>query len=451
MMESLLDADFNLGNLPREKVNKALQWFLKTYLPAGDVTLQPIPVEARVRPSSRVLRQLESRYSPEISAIPRNVQHSIKELSGYLEFLIGPELLPLLLDQKTLPAFFMTGIPETAGILSALGYDRIFQVNACGWSRRHRVVLGFNPRRNAACLVQCAFHSDDQLLNHQARLYQSRRSDQAPEQELVLVLRQPGVTGFPARDALEQLLVQRGEVVDTLFIGFTNPLKSYLDDVQTLSFGDLELKTGYFTDIASKSRHLVLALSAFGANYGTLPAELVKVLARFGLRRVVLVGTGGGISGPRQRFGWVAPDEVWPTVPGCSDQLPTRFVNQAKNLFLPFLVRGGRHVSVISPLAETQAEVRRLRKLEVVAVDCELAHVVLAIADLPKPPKLWALINITDFPLASDHEKAIAEGGISLENSGRQYRAVESALRVLVEALKRDQAGAGTVVRPRNQ
>ena len=94
----------------------------------------------------------------------------------------------------------------------------------------------------------------------------------------------------------------------------------------------------------------------------------------------------------------------------------------------------GRHLTVCSPLLETQERIRAWRKRQTLTVDCELYHLVRLLHEHPGKAVMYALINVTDFPLGDELERQThaAGGTISIENDESQYPRVQEALRLLV-------------------
>jgi hypothetical protein len=120
-----------------------------------------------------------------------------------------------------------------------------------------------------------------------------------------------------------------------------------------------------------------------------------------------------------------------------------RFDNQLQGLELGDAVPDALHATVVSPLVETQAWARRAHQRGVASVDCELYHLVEVCRALDPPPRLTALLSITDFPRTSDHGVR-PPGGIDLENSPEQQAAVHGVLEALVAGLS-----AGSAAPPR--
>jgi hypothetical protein len=483
-----LATDFAIGKLDRSSTERSLRWFVSTYLPHGDVTLRRLA--RRRRAGARRTPRLESGWSPEVSAIPRDAPHGMADLDGYLRRLVGEELVPLYRDPGTSVAFLACDRDEAVRLVAGLSFVSVHLVNAAGLSRRRGTLLAHDPRTDRVCLAEFGFHSDDQLLNHQARIWflgrasppeagpqsvrpppqtsESARFARVSESARfarvrVHVLRPGPGFDFPGRRELAGWLARRGRrrpAPSVLFIGFVNPLRKLLARTETLAIGELRLMTGRLGE------REVIALSAFGAAHGTLPGEIVRLLAPRGLEHVVFVGTGGGIAAAVRRHEWVVPARTMyagaapqapprpPGAPGptpASNGVPVAFDNRAAGLGLAAgAAAGALHASVPSPLVETRERVRQLAASGVASVDCELHHVVRAIAPYRDHLALWALINVTDFPEASEaslHDRdaadrkspASATGGITGENDPGQRRRIEEAFALIVRALARDE------------
>ncbi|MBI3038474.1 hypothetical protein HYY75_05400, partial [bacterium] len=268
---AFLETDLALNTIPREKVIKSLDWFLKTYLPFGEATLAEInqtsgETSKHGNPESKISFDLSSalqhNYSPEVSAIDRLEPHSFHDLDGYLGFQTGPELESFYLDKRLTMGFFMTDEPETCSILKALGYPKLFRVNASGFNRRMRTIIGYNSLSDRVCIAQFAFYSDEQLLNHQARFYFLRRKLFQGAGESVFVLRRRD-PAFPQQEEFKRFLKSLNEPVTCFFAGFTNQLKKILGDFRLVNLGDLSLIVGHLPGKDARKGKLVIGLSGF--------------------------------------------------------------------------------------------------------------------------------------------------------------------------------------------
>ncbi|MBF0499434.1 MAG: hypothetical protein HQM09_04840 [Candidatus Riflebacteria bacterium] len=204
-----LDADINIGLLPRERIQKSLDWFRAKYLPLGDVTLSPYQPSLSLVAGSRHenpprdyqqkhLRSTQSvsgqhlyhdtsqsnsnyvkqnpphasfslGFSPEVLAVDPSAPRSFRNLSGYLSYLVGPELIELYRNPHTSLAFVMADEQTTKSLLGKCGYTMIFRVNACGFACRHATLLGFDPNSDRVCISEYGFHTKEQWLNQQMR------------------------------------------------------------------------------------------------------------------------------------------------------------------------------------------------------------------------------------------------------------------------------------------
>ncbi|OIP24274.1 hypothetical protein AUK22_08945 [bacterium CG2_30_54_10] len=435
MFEGFLDADFNIGILPREKVMKSLDWFMETYLPLGKTTLLPLSADVGMGNGSRIpdLGCLRARYSDEVLKIDRAAHHAFGDLDGYLGIQTGPEMIDLYLHPRTTAGFFALNASETVTLLRKLGYAKIFQVNAAGFSRRVRTIIGYDPRTDRAILAQYDFQTEEQLLNHQARIYLLRRKLPKGAPDRVLVFRRP-MALIPNETEFRAFLGSLGEPVKVFFAGFTNPLKACLTDLSFFRIGEMQFMKGYLPSQPGIPRRLAICLSAFGANYGSLPARLLQALASNGLETVVYVGTGGGLSDFKSRFDWSVPDRVFLALPGWAGELePKRFDNLAARLKLPGMVVNTLHGTVITPLQETVPWIRKACEFGVQSLDCEVWHLVREAALQTRGLRLYVLLNITDFP--SDRPLP-AKGGINTENSLVQFERVKQALEAIVKDLR---------------
>jgi hypothetical protein len=472
-----LDPEFNLKILPRDRTTKGLDWFLKNYLPYGEAVLQPVAAAYETHVPPHLARALHRGYSPEVAAIDRHSSHSFKDLNAYLGFQMGPEFSALYLHPRTAYGFFALPESESVRLINHLGFPEVYFFNACGFQRRMRTLIGFQPALNRVMIVQCAFSSDEQLLNHQARVYLLLREKQYPEPEKVLVLRDPTLDGSAQPEFLAYLR-NLEEPIEVFFGGFTNQLKKLLREPQTLMFGDLVMLTGRLPvrpekslairassgtspsmddrpekslairaisgtspsvdDSSGKPGPRVLALSGFGASYGALPAQIARRLIPHGLKTIVYVGTCGGLKDTGERWSWTIPVRVFRCGPRPEDDsavVPAAPNVRLKNLALGLNLRPAGipalHGTVFSPLLETRARIQQLYDRGVNSVDCELYH----LATLDKKLGIYALMNITDFPLSERETGRPKEGEITTENSDEQYKIVTRALEAIVADL----------------
>lgn len=429
---AFLDTRFNDGTLDRAAVTRSLDWFLANYLPYGSATLAAL--EPPPGPPPRLRPPVREGFAPEVRAIARDEPHSMHDLRGYLELQLGRELLPRLLDPRTSHGYLEGSRDAAVAELLARGFPVVRQVNACGSSRRHRTLLGTDPERDRACLVRYGFDSREQLLNHQARLrFLAGPDGERIPAERVWTALDPAAPDSPDLDRLEAWLDARSAPVRVLVTGFTQPLKRLLTRPRTHDVGDLRLVVGELP--GSGDGASVLGLSGFGASYGSLPARLARRLVPRGLKVLVYCGTAGGLAGPTARFQWVAPGTVALDGPGSGAPRGLAFENRAAALGLEPILAGVPHVTVATPLVETRAWVRDQRARGVASVDCELFHLVAELAARPDPPRIYALLNITDFPAGGTAEDRPSDG-ITTENSPLQQRRVRAALqRILLDCL----------------
>ncbi len=436
-LAGFLDTEFNMKVLPREKVMKSLEWFLANYLPLGKCTLLPLKTPRSRKPPRVGQIAATEGYPPEVSAIDRLEPHSLVNLDEYLAIQIGTETIPLYLDRRTGVAFLMTDREGAAKFLEDHGYAEVFLVNAAGFQRRRGVLLGFDAARNRVCIAEYGFHTDDQLLNHQARFYFLKRGMGPLIDRNTWIARAPENAPLPDDAAFQAFLHKLGRPVDVFFLGFSTPLKKILKDPRFHRLGDLEIKTGFIERKGKGKPLFALSLSGFGASYGSLSALLASRMIPHGLKTVVLLGTGGGLLGVKRRFQWVAPDRVFLAGSKVDADSPTLgFVNLARNITFKDGVTESLHATVITPLVETQSRIREMRAKGAMSVDCELYHLVKAVRDSGQPVGIFALLNITDFPLGSEEERSGAGGGITLENSLDQHRFVEEAMVRVVNSLE---------------
>ncbi|HEY9069294.1 MAG TPA: hypothetical protein VIV61_03500 [Candidatus Ozemobacteraceae bacterium] len=433
MILGYLDADFNIGVLPRASATRSLDWFVRTYLPLGNVTLRPVALPAPGTPAPAGIRP---GYSPEILAIDRFAPHSLVNLEEYLEIQTGPELASLQLDPRCHWALLMGDAREAAAYLASRGCTKAFEVNACGFNRRRKTMMGVARDGERVYIAEYGFYTDDQLLNHEARVYFLRRGHGPAVDRNIETLRRPGAD-LPGADGIDRFLNELGEPVRVFFVGFSTPLKRHLVDQRLVRLGDIELRVGHLT-LSERERPLVIALSGFGANYGTLPARLLAHLTGRGLRAVVAVGTGGGLHrGVTRRFGWVAPSRIFLAGARAGDDSAEIVVdNAAARLKLPGIVSYARHATVPTVLAETQQRISELRARRTLSVDCEQYHLASILRRHAPAVILYSLVNITDFPMGDESERASAGPGITLENSPDQAKAVEDALTRIVDDLR---------------
>lgn len=433
MISGFLDPDFNIGVLPREKTIRGFNWFLKTYFPFGKFTLMPLPPVENARTiAARSAKVLKTGYSAEILEIDRTLPHGFRDLDGYLANLTGPELEDLFLHPRTSVAFFDLDQRNTLALLEQLGYQENFLINSAGFSRRKRTILGFNRASNRVIIAYYGFYSDEQLLNHQARIYFLRRKAKQPHPESVFVVRHTN-KGFPAKYELNKFITELSQPVHALFIGFVNPLKKILENVEKLQIGDILLIKGYLPLNNSSGKRLVVGLSGFGSNYGSLPANIASLLMQQGTDNLIVIGTGGGLSGVNERYSWVIPNSVY--LAGTNKFSPKiPFKNSAALLKLASKYPNLSHCSVATPLVETQALVRKMKERNTGTVDCELYYIVKAAGKMSNPINVFALINVTDFPLSGD-EMEEGEKDTYLENSSSQSAQVERALKEICEEL----------------
>lgn len=428
-----LDADFNIGVLPRASATRSLDWFLETYLPLGNTTLEPVPVPTVPAGGGKGVM---AGYSPEVAAIDRLSRHSLVNLDEYLDIQAGPELKPLQLDPRCNWALLMCDAQGAREYLASRGCSAIFNMNASGFNRRRRTMLGYKTKGDRVYIAEYGFQTDDQLLNHEARVYFLRRGKGPVVDRRIETLRNPEA-GLPAAGELVEFIRDLGEPVEAFFIGFTTPLKRHLEDQRQVKIGDIEFRLGRLR-ISDTRKPLVLALSGLGANYGTLPAKVAELLLGRGLKAIVAVGTGGGLHrGITRRFGWVAPSRIF--FAGSSAKTDSAEVvidNGASRLKLPGMISYARHATVPSVLAETQSRVSELRERHTLSVDCEQYYIAKLIRQRAPAVRLYSLVNITDFPIGAESERQMAGDGINLENSPEQSAAVEAALEAILADLR---------------
>ncbi|MBI2943915.1 MAG: hypothetical protein HYY25_06915 [Candidatus Wallbacteria bacterium] len=414
-----LDTDFNVFRLPRQQVERSMQWFLETYLPRDgrkdDRVLRPISE----RPAAASTTETVRGYAPDVQALDPNTPHSMPDLRAYLELQVGRELVPAFLDPRVTIAFVAGPRAVAVAAAASRGFTLAQEANACGLSRRRRTLIASAPGRDKVCVAFYGYHSGEQLLNEQARFLflgvPARR---------VLTMRGTETGGFPDQAALARMLDGDGRKPSVLFVGFTNPLKRLLGAARSQAVGDLAITRGSLPD-----GRMAVALSGFGASYGSLPARIAAFLAERGLQIVVFVGSAGGLAGPTRRFQWVVPDRVTRVGPVAGG--PIAIENRAAALRIPGALREALHVTVWTPLVETQDWARRAKAAGIASVDCELYPLVRAARACSPPLTVYALLNVTDFP-RSRGERTTDQGGIDAENSPEQREAVTKALRGIV-------------------
>jgi len=429
-----LDADFNIGVLRRASATRSLDWFLKTYLPLGNVTLESVPAPAA---GSCEPKGVRAGYSAELSQTDRFAPHSLVNLEEYLDIQTGPELKLLQLDHRCHWALLMCDERETRAYLASRGCTRMFNMNACGFNRRRRTMLGYNPHGDLVYIAEYGFHTDDQLLNHEARVYFLRRGQGPVIDRNIETLRRPQ-SRLPEAEELAAFIRGLGEPVPVFFIGFTTPLKQHLENQRQVKIGDIELRIGRLR-ISETRKPLVMALSGLGASYGSLPAKMIELLSGHGLKAVVALGTGGGLHrGVTHRFGWIAPSKIFFAGNSAAGDSPEIVIsNAAAGLSIAGMVPYARHATVPSVLAETQLRINELRRLHTLSVDCEQYYIAKQIRQRAPSILYYSLINITDFPMGDESERQTAGVGINLENSPEQMKRVEMVVKAVIDDLRR--------------
>ncbi len=439
MIMGFIDTEINIGLLPREKLKKSFAYFYRTYFNFGNITLLPLE-NLSEKEIVQLIGQLEGKltkgYSREILQINRKAPHGFRDLQGYLRFQIGEEFENFYLNPKTAFGFFAADHGQTRALLQKMGYTRLFQVNGPGFSRRKRTIIGFNDHDGRLIVAHYGFYSDEQLLNHQARGYILRRNVGENHPESVFVLRNPNKKDFPSKPEFLNFVKELPSSVDAFFVGFINPLKKKITDIKFHRIGDLSLFSGYLQK-PDKEPKLVIAMSAFGANFGSLPANLAEILVREkGLKNIVLLGTGGGIDHKLKRFSWVAPILSYYAAPdGKDDSTFLPIDNLAEDLPIAQDCRRVRHASVLTPLCETKPHVKRMLKNGADSVDCEIYYIAKLIANSSNPVNFYTLINITDFPLNGEEVEGELEEEILGENSAKQYDEIIAAINQIAEDL----------------
>ncbi|MBF0408930.1 MAG: hypothetical protein HQM10_16395 [Candidatus Riflebacteria bacterium] len=450
MITGFLDADFNIKILPRKKITDSLNWFIQTYLPAGDVTLQQTEViNQNARGSTAVkpaYRNLKRGFSEHVYLIDRLATHSFRDLSSYLSYLTGPELKDLYLDKRTSLAFFLADFETSAEIARSLGYTKIFKVNACGFSRRMKTFIAWNEKCDRVLLVQYNFSSFEQYLNQQARFYFLTADEEKTSSKSVFVYHSD-MHWFPDKKAFVDFINNIEKPISVLFIGFTGPLKNILKNAEKINIGELSLIKGLLPSKCCTDKSYVLGMSGFGASYGSLPAEILEIIAGKGVRKVVFTGTGGGILFKGNRFGWCIPEKaVFVGNSEGSFGQEIFFPNRAVDLPVKSEHRSSIHATVMTPLCETEKHVEKMKQKGIASVDCELFHIVDKLSKLNfenssgEDIQFYSLINITDVPGEMDIK---GKSEINIENNINQYREVESVLKLICESIHFDGSCTG--------
>lgn len=429
-----LDGEFTLGRLPEAAVMKSLAWFAATYLPLGARLL--VPMSGAMPPvSAGALRGLERGWSGEVAAIPRGAPHGMADLGGYLGFQLGEELVGTFTDPATGVAFLRGDEKVARRVLTALGCTRVYACNAPGFRRRKGTVVGWDGARDRLWVAWHDFASDEQLLNHEARVYLSRGPEVDRRREGVVVLRGEE-NSVPGLDDLVGAVRRLGGPVVLLAVNFVNPLRDMLVDPTPWRFGEMRLTVGRLPG-PGRPRYVV-GLSGFGACYGSLPARVAERLLPFGLRHVVLVGTAGGLPGEElRRDDWVVPGEVeLVETTGARLGASIPMVNAFVECALPGTRTGVRHATIATPLAETRAVVDRLADRHLTSVDCELGHLARVAQTSRGRLTMWAALTVTDVVGEA------AADAIDSRNDEGQRQTVTEMLRAVVERVAAERGSA---------
>lgn len=386
-----LTAAFPSPPPPRVKLARSLSWFLENYLELGEATLVPVALP----PASAGGGTHRIGWDPELARVRRQDQHGLEDLEGYLQTHLGRELADLSLDPRTDHAFVDGDEAAALAFLARWGADRADRVNACGFNRRKKTLLG--SRGDRVVLVMYGFESPEQRFNHEARLY-FLRGPGGP----VPALRIHGWQAETGRNAdLEAFgrWMDRRPAFDTVCFGLVSPLGHLLGRKREERFGELRVWTADVPGAARKDS--LLAISGFGASFGSFPARLLARMARRPPRRLVVVGTAGGLAGAGATGAWLFPGEVFHAgaVAG-ADGPRMRFSNQILKLPAARGARASLHATVDSILVETQPRVRSWIRSGVGSVDCELSHIIAQVRRSRLPTKLYVAMTVTDLPLA---------------------------------------------------
>ena len=390
----------------QERVGKAMTWLREKY-GVADRPLFALP--DRAKPGSyQTPGDVQFSVSP--ARLPplfnSSEPSSIQDLGSYIERKWGG-LGGVAAPDRVI--FSELGSVDTLAGLKAQGFNRFHLVNAAYAARGSKTILAMKPGDTEPTIVFYSFVSPD-LFYHKLK---QLAVQYGPSFTSVKVLTSNNLKSWEVADLVVTRAINKlpDIAIDDLVIGYSGAIEAGLlkrgKPFRTARLGDFAT-VKYFT-VTGKTglaRTVVLLTDIELRYFGKSALTLVKPFFNRGIDRVLFAGSAGSVD---------------PAVPIHSLVIPRSFhrldesgtvsarVDIDNDLFdlLPYGASySGRHVSVPSPLVETQSMIRRFRQdHDVLSVDVEGSQIADLILEHNKRHggriRFGAAFIVTDTPVTA--------------------------------------------------
>ncbi|MCB0361989.1 MAG: Fic family protein, partial [Bdellovibrionales bacterium] len=307
--------------------------------------------------------------------------------------------------------FSKLGTFETLFSLSNQGFSSFFQVNSPYGMRGSKTLLAFQPDRADPLVVFYSFIGED-LFHH--KLMQLA-IDFGESFRKVRILTSHGLKSWDQAQAVvaEAIANLPSIPIDDLVLGYGEIANQFLNNsqyvklIQAGSMGEFA-EVSYFTVVGKNGlQRNVLVISKIAYRYfGKSVLPLIQPFLEKGVDRVIFAGSAGVLDDKIPQHSLIVPRTF--SLLSDSDEVTRHFelYNDFYDLAPYGEVYSGAHISVASPLIESQPRIRKMRdEFKIMSVDVEGAQIAALIqhhnrqTSASKPPVRFASAYIaTDVP-----------------------------------------------------
>lgn len=357
---------------------------------------------------SLVAPTLPPNFNPEEATSLTEVAQYIQRKWGGLSEIASPDRL----------IFSEMALGDTLSGLARLGYTNFFEVNAAYSTRGSRTILAFDDTSSSPTIVFSSFVSRD-LFDH--KLMQMRLS--FPENfNHIRVLTSNAFRSWQVAElnVRKQLkLLPRDIPLDDVVLGYADVIRSELtkrgarqissrplctssgEEFATLTVYEVIGKTGI-------SRHVGVFHDVALRYFGRSVLPLIEPLLERGVDRIIFAGSAGSLDRTVPQHGLVIPKVFLRDTGATTPPERIEIFNELHQLVPSGISHSGNHLSVTSPLVESQRFVDRRRRDNVTSVDVEGSTVAELIARHNKKTgagvRFASAYIITDYPNGSSDQ-----------------------------------------------
>lgn len=374
-----------------------------TLLTPGHSGSYQTPGEIRYR---TIEPKLPAEFKPEEASSISHISEYLHRKWGGLATIASPDRI----------VFSEMALRDTLNGLTSIGYSRFLEVNAAYSTRGSRTLLAFNETEPKPSIIFCSFVSRD-LLDHKLMQMRLAFGDSFSAVKVLsgTALRSWQVAELNVRKQLQ--LIPRDVIIDDIVLGYADTIRSQLTNRNAELIGSWTLQINPQDCFAQLSVYKVQSKSGTTRNvgvfhdvalryFGRSVLPLIDPLLRRGVDRIIFAGSAGCLDRSIPHHGLIIPKTFHAESKDSGAPQPITLDNELHQLVPLGVSYSGRHLSVKSPLVESQSWVDNAREQKsITSVDVEGAKIAELIAEHNRGTgagvRFASAYIVTDYPIGT--------------------------------------------------